>query len=235
MGENSSQDSDLPPFRRDDLAARDFARSIGAEGLAKEIEELRVLARLADIDALRNHYLHAVDIHQMKEDRLLDDIKSIEAENLSQSVTYNNVVAGFGYAGFVGLLAVLRPLVAPQDFIFTAILLGLSLLIFVVWTTLIVYLFAQASIRIAPLFEISEDDFDRREIIDKFQIAQRRRRDAFAALHRFWGLNFAFGLMFGVCAAVYLILSLVFYVSGGNGSLLFYLGQIMGFSQGVLT
>ena len=211
MGENDYQPSGT---LRNVEETTEYLRRIGAENIASEIERMHIAMRYVDASTQVNYLSLAIDLHNLKEDRLISDVKTLEAHNLSNGVSYNNIVAGLGYAGFIGLLSVVRPVLPIVDFAFAAIFLAVSLIAFVVWTAIQGYLVAKATRRIAPLFSMAIEDFDRRVILERFANAQRERENAFAELSRFWAANFIFSLITGMFGALLVVASLAAKVFG---------------------
>lgn len=233
---NSMQEEpgEKPTDQFDLKNSKEFLREIGATSLVDEIAKLEIAAHYAELTAIRNHYLTSVDLHQLKEDRQLDDVKSINADFINHSVNYNNIVAGLGYAGFIALLSIVSSMVFLRDFLTSALLLGVSLLAFVIWTTVQGYLFVRVVKKTTPLFALPEDEFDRRVILEKFQAADHQRTMEFAFLQRFWATSFLFSLITGFLAAAILFISLAIKILGGSSGFVDHLFNWFGSAGGIL-
>ncbi len=205
----------------------EYLKAINVPDLATKVQEDHFAARISEFQRVSDHRSLAVELHNLKEDRLLDDIKAMNADFLNQAINYHNVIVGLGYAGFIAILGVLKSEVFQNDFFVASILFSISLMSFVIWTSIIGFLFARSVAKVAPLFEIPNGEQDRRVIIEKFNEAARAREDSLTYVQRFWGTSFIVSLIGGALAAIVIIASLCFKLVGAaEGFVDFTSGQI---------
>ena len=121
-----------------------------------------------------------------------------------------------------------------EDFLLITLLLGVSLIVFVVWTSIQGYLYARAVNKTSPLFLLPEGEMDRRVILEKFNVASQVRESEFAALHRFWPYSFVFSMVTGLAAAGVLFLSVTMRIFGANTGVVQHLFSVVGVANGTL-
>lgn len=221
MGDKLGQlpTDDFERFRQDAELNEllDYLKAINLPELAKKVQEDHFAARISEFQRVSDHLSLALELHNLKEDRLLDDVKAINADVLNQGVNYHNVIAGLGYAGFIAILGILKSEVFQGDFLVASIFFSISLMSFVIWTSLMGYLFARSVSKVAPMFEMPKDELDRRVIIEKFNEAARAREDSYTYTQRFWGVSFIVSLIGGAAATIVIVASLCFKLVGATG------------------
>lgn len=198
-------------MREDDISVRElcgYLHDIGAQKLAGEILEVHFESRVARHRRDADYYELSLALHDLKEDRLLDDTIKYNVQAVENSVKYNNVVISLGYAGFVALLTLANNISYESDFVFSWFMLAASLVVFVIWNIVLSILVASNASRISYIFKM-DGKFDRRDILAQFDFAKRNYDKSTATLHRFWMPVFSFSLVTALLGAGTIVTSIV--------------------------
>lgn len=204
------------PFSEEAYRAQDvriaelanYLRKLDLNALASEVRDNHFSARIAELTRSSDYHELSIELNKLKEDRLVGDLKAIYAEQNKSSVNYNNVIAGLGYAGFLGVMSYTDDILPAPDAIMILLLYSASLMVFVFWTAALSVLSARAVRRTVPLFN-ADEEFDRRKIIDGFESARNRMNVELAAAQRLWAPTFIFSVLTGLLAAILLWSSLI--------------------------
>lgn len=132
MDENQQAKQDAEDRHDEQLAA--YLRNIGAHSLVSELSDLRFRNRVIEAQRwLDVHYAHISEAAQHREkydQRLLAN----QSWLYDKAQAYNNFIVTLGYAGMFGIWSFVRDVMDPWDMKLIAVLLGSSLVLFMIWT-----------------------------------------------------------------------------------------------------
>lgn len=112
----------------------EYLRLLGLDTLAHEISEERFARRIYEAQQIQQKYDFQEHIEHQLQDTIEQRLIAMHGTLFDKSAAYNNIIISFGYAGFFAIWGFINDQLHPWDAALVAVLLGLSLILFVYWT-----------------------------------------------------------------------------------------------------
>ncbi|MFC3088276.1 hypothetical protein [Tabrizicola soli] len=119
---------------RHDAELADYLRRIGARSLAAELDDLRFRNRILEAQRWLDNHDALISEHALHREKYDQRLLANQAWVFDKAQTYNNFVVTLGYAGMFGIWSFVRDEMDPWDMKLIAVLLGSSLVMFMLWT-----------------------------------------------------------------------------------------------------
>lgn len=139
------------------------------------------------------------DLRQLGEIQL-----EVQSKLFDKAATYNNIVVSLGYAGFFGIWIWSRELIHPWDAKLTALLLGLSLFMFVLWNVVTNYVISVKNIKLSQLMTSTQPSVE--ILIQKLVHLQRQIHKEQLAYYAAWYIIFLATSILGFLSGALLII-----------------------------
>lgn len=223
--DNSSEAADRDEEDAKDVELENYLYRIGAKSLAAELSDLRFRNRIIEaqrwLEAHEGRISYEEKLHNEIDKRLMSN----DAVLFDKAQTYMNFVVTLGYAGFFAIWNFVRGFMEPWDMKLVAVMLGLSLLVFILWTLIAMVVSARAVTRVGAA--IRGTLVDREQLLEAVQNAESKNLEIGLRLQRFWLPTFSVAVFLGVGAGLILFSLLLadilgypfsihgFFVSGG--------------------
>lgn len=194
-----------------------YLNRIGARSLANELSDLRFLNRI--VEAHRT--LDSIAAEMSYEERLHDTLDQRLMANQSflfdKAQTYTNFVVTLGYAGFFAIWSLIKNQMNAWDMKLVAVLLGISLMVFIVWTLINMTSSTNAVRRIGNA--LSAHPEGRAGMLEAVKHAEMENLRKGLKLQKLWLPAYAVSVATGFAAGTVLLLLLMFSVAGSQFSL----------------
>jgi hypothetical protein len=200
-----SNSSGIDELNSDEKIAKilHFLDEIGLERMADDISQQKFANRVVESQISANYWHTAVLLWEMKEDRLIQDVISIQSALFDKSASYNNIVSTLGYAGFFAIWSIVNKGLSFEQNAFVGMFLGLSLLIFIIWTLINSFLLT-VGIRKRALF-LSQERESRQDEIEAYRMAEASIDRMFLNIQKWWVYIFSLSTALGLIAGIFLL------------------------------
>ena len=192
---------------RHDIQLSAYLRSIGATSLAAELDDLRFRNRIVEHQLwLESHHakISEQELHREKYDqRLIEN----QAALFDKAQAYNNFVVTLGYAGFFGIWATVRGSMNPWDVKLLAVILGISLLLFIVWTIIQMLAVMKGTVALGEVIGTPHSSME--DHINAIVAQELENKRQTIRLQKMWRWFFVSTVITGFSAAIGLILLLM--------------------------
>lgn len=205
---------------REDIKDRELAEylsSIGAKSLAAELRELRYVNRITEARRWLDFHDARLSYEEQLHDKLDQRLMSNQSILFDKSQAYMNFVVTLGYAGFFGIWNLVKGFMHPWDMKLVAILLGVSLLVFIAWTLIAMVAGSSSVSRVAKALRENPDGRD--AMLEAVEAAEKENLKRGLILQRFWMPTFLISIATGFLAGILLLVLLMFDVVGHRFSL----------------
>ncbi len=139
----------------------------------------------------------------MSDNKLLDAQRELLSYSYNAAATYTNVVLGLGYAEYFGLLMITKEYLAQSQILFSALLISISLLTFIIFE---VYKSYYTSQRLIGLYEVVSDEQNFCQAYLKWKSDNHDRTNGHIKI---WRNVFFFSVFTGILGAIILIVALI--------------------------
>lgn len=119
---------------RHDQELAEYLRRIGARSLAAEMDDLRFRTRIIESQRWLDKHDALISEHALHREKYDQRLLANQAWVYDKAQAYNNFVVTLGYAGMFGIWSFVRDVMDPWDMKLIAVLLGASLVLFMLWT-----------------------------------------------------------------------------------------------------
>lgn len=190
----------------------DYFHRIGQVRIAREINNEHFARKISELEAERR--LHQLDdaVLQMRLDRFVEDQISIQSATFDKASSYNNIVLTLGYAGFFAIWNMVATHLSFVTNAWIGSLLGLSLLLFIIWTLISSVMMTR---QIAERATILGQEFStQRDFFAAVQEADFSAQKRYFALQKYWPWIFSTTASTGLLAGLILLANLLSVIVG---------------------
>jgi len=199
----------------EELAA--YLRRIGARNLASELNDLRFRNRIMEATRWLDAHDARVSYEEQLHDKIDQRLMGNQAILFDKSQAYMNFVVTLGYAGFFAIWNLIKDLMHPWDMKVVAILLGVSLIVFIAWTLTSMTFSTNSVRRLGNAVRAEANDRETR--LDSMIEAEYENLRQGLKLQRLWLPTFSICVLTGFAAGLLLLTLLFFDVIGQPFSL----------------
>lgn len=180
-----------------------YLRSLNLEQLARDVSDARFATRILEsqrwLDKHEALKAHEDDNQEKLEARLV----ALQSQLFDKAATYNNIVLSFGYAGFFAIWTLVKDEMHPWDMQLIAVLLGLSLLVFITWTMTVALWNVKNTVQLSKVYQ--EEYEDRDEKLEAILRQEQANAEKAIKLQRLWGITFTVSATCGFVAGILLL------------------------------
>jgi len=202
-------------FRAEDAKVNelcDYLKSIGLKDFAEEIWDLKHANRLAELSASIRYSELSGHLWELWEDKLLETEISVQSAIFDKSISYNSVILTLGYAGFFSIWNIVSDDLSLVANSWVGLLLGASLIVFVVWTLLSSIVLTR---HIGKRAKLIQNEYEtRQEMIKAFTSVHADVSKFALRMQILWPYMFSFSALTGLGAGAFLCAKLVEHVVG---------------------
>lgn len=137
-----------------------YIEGLGLERLAEDIRETGFAGRIAENQRWLDSYAFFEAVEEKFQDSIEQRLVAMNSQMYDKAATYNNLVVSFGYAGFFAIWSLVKDGMHSWDISLVALLLGISLFLFIIWTITMVVFNARNMQQLGAVINL---EFDSRE------------------------------------------------------------------------
>lgn len=189
-----------------------YIRSLGLERLANDIAEERFARRLIESRIAYDYYAVQGQIWKSIEERALENSVSVQAALFDKASSYTNVVTTLGYAGFFSVWSLVSGELTRTENALVGFCLGISLLIFVLWTLIMTALITMNFRKYAIIDSSEFSTFD--ETLDAHKTAEEKINRANLRMQRYWPFQFILSSVSALVAGTIVLVELFLQIIG---------------------
>jgi len=135
--------------------------------------------------------------------RLLSEVKGIQKSLFEQASNYAKLVLGLAYAGLLAIWAGTKNNLRPWELVSSALLICLSLLVYVVFEVFQVRLLSTSAVDLARTLNTPGLEFD------AFENYKKRTMLAYERYFKVWNIVFIFCVTTGIVGALILVAAFI--------------------------
>ena len=165
-----------------------YLERIGHYKLASQVRNEQFLSRMLDANLTANRWEFESDFLERREKEIQSILIDFQSTLFDKSQNYNNIVVTLGYAGFFAIWNYVNDLLVEFDKALIALCLGVSLLVFILWTLLQSQIIASYHRRAAAVLDKEYDDRD--TLLKEWNAQQSTNKKTFLKLQKVYPIVF---------------------------------------------
>lgn len=191
---------------------QEYVQKLGLGKLAHEISEERFARRILESKRWIDAHDFSTSIEEKMQESIEQRIISVQAQAFDKAISYNNFVVTFGYAGFFAIWSFTKEGMHYWDTTLVALLLGFSLLLFILWTVGMTLMNSKHIRKMGLL--ISEEFDDRATKLDAIIDLETKQGKSALRIWALWVPVFTLTITSGLLAGLMLLFLLFCEVLG---------------------
>ncbi len=186
-----------------------YLRGLNLERLARDVSDARFSTRILESQRWLDKH-EALKAHEEdNQDKLEARLVALQSQLFDKAANYNNIVLTFGYAGFFAIWTFVKDAMHPWDMQLIAMLLGISLLVFISWTLKVALWNVKNNLKLSKVYQDEYEDLEQK--LDAILRQEQEIAKRAIKLQRLWGIAFTVSATSGFAAG----LSLLFILASG--------------------
>ena len=199
------------------LRLAEDVEKLGVRQLADDIQDERFLRKVLEGEVFINSNSIQEIIDEKNTEELFERLLQFQMKLFDKSATYNNIVVTLGYAGIFAIWGFANESLTIFDRNLVAVLLGISLAVFIIWTISVSW---KLSLNSRQTLKVYKDaDGDGEELTEKLKIVEGDQHQSMIKFLMWYPFAFISSTALGFFAGFYLIFLLGTQLLGLNCSL----------------